>query len=148
FGVAGTQSLEFAPASHQFRGLAITSKGIVVTGGNQRRDNQAFLEVARVTNDELPPSTVAGNVYVDANNNGQQDAGDSGKAGIVAFLDANSNGKLDVGEHSATTDSAGNYTLSNVGPGNYRLLFVLPSGYSPHDLNLASQDIHLPSAGQ
>ena len=75
----------------------MTPAGVVMAGAITQ-DNGAtpvadFL-LARFTNDELPPSTVAGKVYLDVYDDRKQDATDPGERGIVVFLDANSNGKL------------------------------------------------------
>jgi uncharacterized repeat protein (TIGR01451 family) len=52
--------------------------------------------------------------FEDANNNGVQDAGEDGVAGVTIFIDANKNGALDAGERTTITDADGNYTFFGV----------------------------------
>ena len=68
-------------------------------------------------------------VWNDANQNGVQDAGESGVAGIkVILLDASGNPT----GITATTDASGNYSFNNLKPGTYSVQFdkaTLPGGY-------------------
>src|SRR5262249_2573533 len=54
--------------------------------------------------------------------------GKPGAAGRTVFLDANQNGVLDVGETAATTTSAGLFTFANLGPGTYRVRQAVAAG--------------------
>jgi hypothetical protein len=72
---------------------------------------------------------VSGNVYQDLNNNGMRDPGEPGLGNWILYDDLNGNGIFDPGEPSAVTDSSGNYTLSNVGPGTHYLREVLLPGW-------------------
>ena len=67
---------------------------------------------------ELLPAKVSGYVYVDANNNGVFDAGETPLPGaVVTLLDANRNS---TGK-TATTDETGFYHFDNLAPGIYGL---------------------------
>ena len=91
--------------------------GITLVGG-QAGQNYDF--------GELLPASVSGYVYVDANNNGVYDPGETPIAGVkIALLDASGNttGK------TATTDSNGYYEFDNLMPGKYGVSETQPAGY-------------------
>ena len=73
--------------------------------------------------------SIAGQVFRDSNNNGVQNAGETGLAGVTVYLDANGNGKLDAGEITATTDALGRYTFSGLTPGTYTVRQALSRDY-------------------
>jgi hypothetical protein len=64
------------------------------------------------------PSSVAGVVFEDLNQNGVQDPNENGLAGWTVFTDNDRNGALDAGAASAQTDATGAYLLdtTNVTP--------------------------------
>jgi uncharacterized repeat protein (TIGR01451 family) len=64
-------------------------------------------------------------VWLDANQNGVQDDGESGVAGVLVTL------YRENGEEVATdtTDGAGNYLFTNLPPGSYYVHFARPQGY-------------------
>ena len=72
--------------------------------------------------------TIQGHFFEDRNNNGAQEGSEPNQVGATAYLDLNQNRKLDNGEPSTTTDSNGNYQLSNVPTGNYTVRVIPPSG--------------------
>jgi protocatechuate 3,4-dioxygenase beta subunit len=75
---------------------------------------------------ELLPASVSGYVYVDANNNGVFDTGETPIAGVtVTLLDSsgNSTGK------TAVTNSSGYYEFTGLTPGTYGVSETQPSGY-------------------
>ena len=57
------------------------------------------------------PSSVAGTVFNDLNENGVQESGEAGFAGWTAFLDNNRNGLLEPGEASTVTGADGTFTI-------------------------------------
>jgi protocatechuate 3,4-dioxygenase beta subunit len=64
-------------------------------------------------------------VFLDANGNGVQDAGELGIGGVVVnLLDANG---TPTGL-TTTTDASGNYSFANINAGTYTVQFVAPSG--------------------
>ncbi len=75
---------------------------------------------------ELLPASVSGYVYVDANNNGVFDPGETPIAGVTLTL-------LDASGKStgltAVTDSTGFYQFSNLAPGAYGVAEAQPAGY-------------------
>src|SRR5262249_31490731 len=59
-------------------------------------------------------NAVSGSVFDDFNVNGKRESTEAGVPGATVFLDTNRNGRLDPDEISTTTDSSGNYSMSNV----------------------------------
>ncbi len=49
------------------------------------------------------------------------------QSGVTVFVDSNQNGVLDAGETSATTDGAGNYRLSNLAAGIFSIVEIPPA---------------------
>src|SRR5207249_1263332 len=77
---------------------------------------------------ELAPASLAGTAYVDANNNGAQDAGEAGIAGVTVKL----TGTDDLGHAvslTTTTDSGGSYSFTNLRPATYTVTETPPAGY-------------------
>ena len=74
--------------------------------------------------------SVAGMVFDDANGNARRDGNEAGFAGAAVWLDLNDNGVLDSGEPSATADAAGQFVISNVPAGTYRLRTAAQAGYA------------------
>ena len=77
---------------------------------------------------ELLPASVSGYVYVDANNNGIKDTGETTLANVVVTL----TGTNDLGtfiNQTALTNASGQYSFSNLRPGTYTVTETQPSGY-------------------
>ena len=77
---------------------------------------------------EVPPSTLSGYVYIDANDNGVKDAGDAGIAGVAVRLA----GIDDLGNPVSavtTTDAGGAYSFGILRPGTYVVTETQPAGY-------------------
>jgi hypothetical protein len=70
---------------------------------------------------EAKYGSISGRVCVDANNNGQCEAGETGISGVQVCAAAGLCG---------TTDGTGNYTIPNVPPGNYTVTESQPAGYT------------------
>jgi hypothetical protein len=73
--------------------------------------------------------TLSGIVYEDANENGVQDSGESGNANATITLNTGA---------TATTDSTGVYTFTNIAEGSYTATLTVPSGYTSTTTNPAS----------
>ena len=91
------------------------------------------------------PATVRGTVVGDANANGNRDAGEVGKAGVLVYADLDGNGILDLGEPATSTASDGSYLIGGLKPGGYVIRHVLGSGLTctapagcNHNLTLTS----------
>src|SRR5581483_12505623 len=70
--------------------------------------------------------TLSGTVYNDANQNGVQDTGENGYAGATVTLNTG---------QTATTDSNGNYSFSNLESGTYTETLTVPTGYNATTTN-------------
>jgi hypothetical protein len=75
----------------------------------------------------LLPGTISGVAFRDYDADGTRDAGEPGVSNVTLFLDTNNNGTLDGGE--TTTLSLGNGTYSfSVAPGTYNVRQQAPTG--------------------
>ena len=75
------------------------------------------------------PGTIRGNKWHDTDEDGVRDPGELPLAGWTIYLDANQNGQLDAGETSTTTDANGDYQFTGLTPGSYTVAEVLQSGW-------------------
>ena len=79
-------------------------------------------------------------VWVDSNDNGIQDAGESGIAGIeVRLLKVDEDGERTLAA-TMTTDDKGLYLFDGLEAGNYVVQFVVPGGYQPSSADSGSDD--------
>ncbi|HVX14255.1 MAG TPA: SdrD B-like domain-containing protein [Pirellulales bacterium] len=76
---------------------------------------------------EVPPS-IAGTVFIDANDNAQFDSGDTGIAGRTVFINTDGSGTADGTNPQTTTNSLGQFTFSGLAAGSYTVEEVLPTG--------------------
>jgi len=98
-------------------------------------------EVKLTADTSIPPGTITGKLFNDANGNRLKDSTEGVFAGWTVYLDQNRNGVKDTGERSTTSDASGNYTFSNLSPGTYYVEEVVPAGYaqtSPGTAGLSS----------
>jgi uncharacterized repeat protein (TIGR01451 family)/LPXTG-motif cell wall-anchored protein len=84
----------------------------------------------------VPVLAVADFVWIDADRDGRQEAGDQPVAGVkVVLLDADGNPAVDADGtpvEPVSTDSNGRYAFDNLLPGDYRIRFSeWPAGYTP-----------------
>ncbi|HEV8062677.1 MAG TPA: SdrD B-like domain-containing protein, partial [Gemmataceae bacterium] len=86
---------------------------------------------------EIPPSSLAGNVYVDNNNNGIEDPGEQGIGDVTITLTGVNDQNISV---SATTVTApnGTYSFTGLRPGVYGITETQPTAYNPGKLTLGS----------
>jgi protocatechuate 3,4-dioxygenase beta subunit len=73
--------------------------------------------------------SISGNVWNDYDGDGVRQSNEPGLAGWTVFLDTLGHGVPEPGEPLALTDSTGNYTLTNIGPGTFPLREVLEDGW-------------------
>jgi hypothetical protein len=102
-----------------------------VSGGPNGNPASIAWSAAALSVPPLAPAALGDFVWNDTNQNGIQDAGESGIADVtVRLLDCEGN-VID----STTTDANGYYLFSDLDPGSYSVEFVLPNGYvfSPRD---------------
>jgi protocatechuate 3,4-dioxygenase beta subunit len=72
-------------------------------------------------------ASISGQVFWDTNANHVKDAGEPGQAGWVVYLDANNNGVRDPGETFTTTDPTGHYSFTDLLPGTYIVREEIPA---------------------
>ena len=89
----------------------------IPVGGNVNGLNYNFAEIAR-------PS-IAGTIFRDHNNNGVQNAGETGIAGATVQLYRTADNTLVA---TQTTDASGNYLFANLDPASYYVLEPQPAG--------------------
>ncbi len=128
-GSAGTASNPTTTSS-QIANIVLGANGSDISGSN----GNTFAEVV--------PSGISGSVFVDQNNNGVQNGGDTGISGVTIALSGysygpngvdNGGGGDDVAVNlSTTTDASGNYSFTSLLPGKYKLTeqSAQPSGTS------------------
>lgn len=75
------------------------------------------------------PGTISGVKFNDVNGNGIKDGGDNGLQNWEIYLDANNSGTWTAGEVKVTTDANGNYSFTNLTPGNYKVREVQKAGW-------------------
>jgi|GEM_PF-6812784 len=80
---------------------------------------------AALSIEPIPLASIGDYVWNDINEDGIQDS-EPGVPGVTVNLMDCSNVQLDT----TTTDPSGNYLFDGLTPGNYKIEFVLPSGYS------------------
>ena len=73
------------------------------------------------------PAALGDYVWLDANDNGIQDSGEQGVAGVTVELE---NGTGTSVLATTTTDATGYYHFTGLAPGQYDVQFVAPAGYS------------------
>jgi beta propeller repeat protein len=76
------------------------------------------------------PVTLSGTKWNDLDGDGTRDAEESGLGGWTIYLDANNNGELDTGETSTLTDADGNYSFILPDAGTYTVAEVQKTGWS------------------
>ena len=77
--------------------------------------------------------TIGNFVWNDLNNNGTQDAGEPGVAGVIVklYADNNTDGVADgTAIATATTDANGIYSFTGRVPGSYVVGITTPAGYT------------------
>src|SRR5688572_18853747 len=99
-----------------------TGDGKVVFAGTVfYSDDQRNTQLARVTFDPQPNTTISGAIFNDLDGDGVQEVGESNYSGfgISAYLDLNNNGVFDsFNEPSSYAGNTGNYSFA-VNPGTY-----------------------------
>lgn len=77
------------------------------------------------------PGILMGVIFQDqgASPNGQREASEPGAPGFTVYIDANNNGVLDAGDTSTVTNQHGAYIFTNVAPGQRVVRVVTPSPF-------------------
>lgn len=113
------------------------------TGGSVTNDLISSISLApgaaSVSNNfgELKPATIAGFVYVDANNNGVKDGNEQGISGAVINLSGfTANGPV---SKQTSTNAGGAYSFTDLIPGSYGLQETQPGSYLDGKDSVGSQ---------
>lgn len=81
------------------------------------------------------PGTIGDTVYADANRNNIQDQGENGIEGVtVTLVGPGPDGVLGTGDdttETTTTDVNGNYSFTELQPGNYQVTAATPTDFTP-----------------
>ena len=85
---------------------------------------------------------INGTVLNDFNANQIQDAGETFRSDVTVYLDDNNNGALDAGETSTLTDADGRYTFSGLRPGRYYVAQVIPEGFEQTFPGIGTADVY------
>ncbi len=78
--------------------------------------------------DNTAISSLSGLVFDDISGDGVQDGAEAGLSGASVYLDANDNGTLDQGEASVLSGANGEYSFTNLTPGDYVVRAVPAAG--------------------
>ncbi|MBS3952292.1 MAG: carboxypeptidase regulatory-like domain-containing protein, partial [Methylomicrobium sp.] len=97
---------------------------------------------------EPPKASIGDKVFNDANNNGVQDAGEAGVAGVTVklFTCVNNAPGVQVGG-AIQTDASGNYSFTGLMPGDYVVQFIAPNGTVLSTANIGGNDLVDSDAG-
>jgi len=108
--------------------VGINDKGQIAVNGLKAGREVAFL---------LTPAgaggSITGRVFNDANRNGVRNAGESGLSDWRVYVDANKNGVWNIGEQITRTNAAGDYKLTNLPAGTFRVYEVRRDGWTRTD---------------
>jgi hypothetical protein len=73
---------------------------------------------------------IRGTTFHDLNGDGTRQENEPGLADVTLFLDANNNGQLDPGETSTVSAADGAFSFTDLVPGTYRVREVVPAGWT------------------
>jgi len=105
--------------SHAYASSGNYTVTATVTDSNHHTSSATF----GVTVGAVPDVSIAGSVGYGTNGNV------TGLSDVMVYLDTNNNGALDAGETCLYTDANGNYVFSNLPAGHYTVRDVPPGGY-------------------
>jgi uncharacterized repeat protein (TIGR01451 family) len=103
-------------------------------GGTQGTEKVSGIQLPQGTNatnynfGELKGGSLAGFVYLDANDNGVMDTGDTGIGSVTLALSGTDDHGNAVSQQTKS-DSTGAYAFNGLRPGNYTITETPPSGY-------------------
>lgn len=101
------------------------SEAITLTSGEADLDLDAGL---------YTPASLGDYVWEDSNNNGIQDTGENGVAGVSVSLYKQDNTLV----KTTATAANGSYSFANLTPGSYYVKFTLPGGFDQFSINNSS----------
>jgi hypothetical protein len=86
--------------------------------------------ILRFGADSTATASISGRFFKDSNGDGIEQSGEGVLVNWRAFADSTNNGYYDAGEITALSDSSGNYKLSNLAPGTYRIREFRQDGWT------------------
>jgi hypothetical protein len=91
-------------------------------------------------------AVISGIAFNDLDGNKLKGAGEPALANVRVYIDANNNGRFDSGETSVLTDANGNWAFDNLAPGTYLIRAVAPSGYKQDTTTIGAITVNLAGA--
>jgi uncharacterized repeat protein (TIGR01451 family) len=129
---AGSYIVEFVlPANHMFTLRDQGANDAVDSDPDTTTGRTAVISLAWGQNDDtwdagiFELASIGDRVWYDTNDNGLQDGGESGVAGVTVTL-YNSSGTAIA---TTTTNASGSYSFTGLVPGDYSVGFTLPAGH-------------------
>lgn len=90
------------------------------------------------------PSSVSGRVWHDIDGDGVFDTGEKALANVRVYVDLNGNGKFESAlETGVLTNANGQYTLTNLAPGQHNIAQVVPAGFQQIVPTTSSYQVNL-----
>ena len=128
---AGRYTLTSLPAgSHSVR--IVDPAGHVRTAPSAGRQVVQLAAGKTVTGRDfgvVQSAVISGRVFNDLDRDGVKDTAETGAAGFRVYLDANNNGRFETGESSVLTGTSGTYSFAGLRPGVHVVRQVSPSGW-------------------
>ncbi len=126
----GSYSISKAQPSGYFNGKLQNGAPPAATAANDQFSNLNLTQQPFFGGDynfgELRPSKVSGFVYLDANNNGSRDSGETGISGVTVNLTGTDDTNAAVSA-IVVADINGNFSFQGLRPGKYALIEVHPA---------------------
>ncbi len=146
FGLtAGTWTVSIDPASFPsgYTPTTATTVSRTLASGTSQINDADFGLRPPPSVTGVTPSSIGDTVWLDADNNGAVDSGETLLAGLPVKLykDMNSNGVIDAGDFYVgvtTTDAGGQYIFNNLYSGNYLVQVDTTSPNMPSGLKIVS----------
>ena len=98
-------------------------------GGVVSEEGDYGCDIAIEIKEQPKTYKISGRKFEDKDGDRKFDFNEPGLSGWTIYLDANNNGQLDAGETSVVTDKDGKYSFSNLSAGTYHVREVLKSGW-------------------
>ena len=126
--LASGASFQFTINGTIDQGTTATQTNVVNVATDTAETNLANNSAQAATTIDPVLSSIAGTVYVDANNNGTQDLGEVGIAGVTLTLSGADNQGTPVSA-TTTTDANGDYIFANLAAGTYQVNETQPNEF-------------------
>jgi hypothetical protein len=110
-----TQTLPGSAGSYQY---------VIATEPNHIYGPYNFGNIVQLFN-----SSISGSVFYDSNGNSVRDGGESGQANWRVYIDTNGNDHYNAGEPTALTNASGNYQITGLATGVYRVAEEMLEGW-------------------